>query len=176
MSQRAELTSNTFVCPFADRCGCPVKFRIFSTAFSIKLEAQGEHSAESHVQDKVTIFFSIQRTSALQQMVATYPMVSSTTVQRGFELLPNSAAKILPCKARLVALAVVAARARVLLPFSQGEKLDGEEGSLTRLSEKFFCNCMWSSTIKVVSIWRCTNRSVWVINSRTALLSDVTRR
>jgi hypothetical protein len=25
-----------------------------------------------------------------------------------------------------------------LLPFSQGEKLDGEEGSLTRLSEKIF--------------------------------------
>jgi hypothetical protein len=37
-----------------------------------------------------------------------------------------------------VARTVVAARARVLQPFSQGEKLDGEEGSLTRLSEKIF--------------------------------------
>jgi hypothetical protein len=37
-----------------------------------------------------------------------------------------------------VARAVVAARALALLPFSQGEKLDGEEGSLTRLSEKIF--------------------------------------
>jgi hypothetical protein len=143
VSQSAESTSNTFVCPFADQCGCKVKFRIF--AFSIKLEAQGKHTAESHVQDKVTIFFSIQQTSALQQMVATNPMVSSTTVQRGLELLPNSAAKILPCKARLVALAVVAARARVLLPFSQGEKLDGEEGSLTRLSEKIFLQLCGSS-------------------------------
>ena len=56
MSRSAESTSNTFVCPFADRCGCPVKFRIFATAFSIKLEAQGKHSAESHVQEQVTIF------------------------------------------------------------------------------------------------------------------------
>jgi hypothetical protein len=131
VSRSAESTSNTFVCPFADRCGCPVEFRIFATAFSIKLEAQGEHGAESHVQDKVTKFLSIPQTAALQQMVATNPMVSSTTVRRGLELLPDSASKISPSKARLVARAVVAARARALLPFSQGEKLDGEEGSLT---------------------------------------------
>jgi hypothetical protein len=42
--------------------------------------------------------------------------------------------------------------------------------------KRFLCNGLWSSTIKVVSIWSCTNRSVWVINSRTALFSDVTRR
>jgi hypothetical protein len=56
-----------FFCPFADRCGCPVKFRSFATAFSIKLEAHGEHSAESHVQDKVTKKLSIPQTAALQQ-------------------------------------------------------------------------------------------------------------
>ncbi len=137
MSPSAESTSNTFVRPFADRCGCPVKFRIFATAFSIKVEAQGDHSAESYVQDKVTKKLSIPQ-AALQQMVATNPMVSSNTVRRGLELLPDSASKISPSKARLVARAVVAARARALLPFSQGEKLDGEEGSLTRLSEKIF--------------------------------------
>ncbi len=27
--------------------------------------------------------------------------------------------------------------------------------------KRFFCNGLWSSTIKVVSIWSCTNRSVW---------------
>ena len=71
-------------------------------------------------------------------MVATDPMVSSTTVLRGLELLPDDAAKISPSKARLVARAVIAARAQVLDSFSQGEKLDGDEGSLTRLSEKIF--------------------------------------
>ena len=71
-------------------------------------------------------------------MVATNPMVSSTTARRGLELHSDSAAKISPSKARLVARAVVAARARALEPFSQGEKLDGDEGSLTRLSDKNF--------------------------------------
>ena len=102
------------------------------------MEAQGEHTAESHVQDKVTKFLSIPQTAALQQMVATNPMISSTTARRGLELHSDPAAKISPSKARLVARAVVAARARALEPFSQGEKLDGDEGSLTRLSDKNF--------------------------------------
>jgi hypothetical protein len=83
----AESTLNTFACPFADRCSCRVKFRIAATAFKIKLEAQGEHTAESHVQDKVSKFLSIQQTAALQQMVSTNPMVSSTTVLRTVSLL-----------------------------------------------------------------------------------------
>ena len=102
------------------------------------MEAQGEHTAESHVQDKVTKFLSIPQTSALQQMVATNPMISSTTARRGLELHSDPAAKISPSKARLVARAVVAARVRALEPISQGEKLDGKEGSLTRLSDKIF--------------------------------------
>ncbi len=88
-------------------------------------------TAESHVKDKVSKFLSIPQAAALQHMVATNPMVSSTTVRRGLELLPVSASKISPSKARLVARAVVAARVQVLLPFSQGEKLEGEEGILT---------------------------------------------
>ncbi len=156
MSRKENLTSNTFVCPFADRCCCRVKFRIFATAFLIKLEAQSEHTAESHVEDKVSKFLSIPQTAALQQMVATNPMVGSTTstVLRGVELplLADSASKFSPSKARLAARAVVAACALAFLPFSQGEKLEGEAGSLTRLSEKIFCNGLWSSTIKVVSI------------------------
>ncbi len=76
-----------------------VKSSILAIAFTIKLEAQGEHTAESHVQDKVTKKLSIPQTATLQQMVATNPRVSSTTVQRGLELLPDSASKILPSKA-----------------------------------------------------------------------------
>ena len=132
MSPCSDSTLNTFGCPFADRCGCRVKFRIFATAYTIKLEAHGEHTAESHVQDKVSKFLSIPQSAALQQMVATNPMVSSTTVLRGLELLPDDASEISPSKARLVARAVVAARARALEPFSQGEKLDGDEGGLTK--------------------------------------------
>jgi hypothetical protein len=106
----------------------------------IKLEAQGEQTAERHLQDKVTKFLSIQQTAALEQMVATNPMISSTTVRRGLELHSDPAAKIFPSKQRLVQRAVAAAHARELQPFTQGasEILDGEEGSLTRLSEKIY--------------------------------------
>ena len=131
-----ETTRNTFTCPFKNRCGCNVKFRVTATAAVIQLEAQGEHTAESHVLDKVSKFLTVQQSSALEQMVSTNPMASSTTVRHGLELLPDSASKISPSKARLVARAVSAARARALLPFSQGEDLSGDEGSLTRLSSK----------------------------------------
>jgi hypothetical protein len=96
------------------------------------------NTAESHVQDKVSKFLSIQQSSALEQMVSTNPMASSTTVRNGLELLPDSASKISPTKARLVARAVSLARARALQPFSHGEDLKGDEGSLTRLSSKNF--------------------------------------
>ena len=81
---------------------------------------------------------SIPQIAALEQMVVTNPMVSSTTLRRGLGLLQDTAAKISPSKARLVVRAVVAARARALQPFFEGGKLDGEEGSLTRLSEKIY--------------------------------------
>ncbi len=45
MARSSESTLNTFACPFADRCGCRVKFR----------------------QDRVSKFLSIQQTSALEQ-------------------------------------------------------------------------------------------------------------
>ncbi len=176
MARSSESTLNTFACPFADQCSCRVKFRIFATAFTIKLEAQGEHTAESHVQDKVSKFLSIQQTAALEQMVSTNPMVSATSARRGLELLPDPASKISPSKQRLVARAVSAARLRTLKPFSHGEKLYCEEGSLTRLSEKIYLHIKVSETIYLhiepKSRWQafgnCTNRSVWVINSRTA--------
>ena len=71
-------------------------------------------------------------------MVSTNPMANATTVRRGLELLPNPAAKISPSKQRLVQRAVARARARTLQPFTQGERLNGDEGSLVRLSEKIY--------------------------------------
>ncbi len=73
MALSAESTLNTFACPFADRCSCRVKFRIAATAFKIKLDAQGEHTAESHVQDKISKFLSIEQTAALEQMLSLHP-------------------------------------------------------------------------------------------------------
>jgi hypothetical protein len=102
------------------------------------LETQGEHTAESHIQDKVTKLLSLPQAAAIQQIVETMPMANATNVRRGLELHSDKAAKVSPGKQRLVARAVASARARALQPFTQGEQLRGEEGSLVRLSEKIF--------------------------------------
>ena len=136
MSRKSDTKLNTFVCPFAERCECHVKFRITVTEEAIKLEAQGEHSARSHALDKISKFLTLPQTAAVQQIVGTNPMVNATTVRRGTQLLSDDSGRISPSRSRLVQRAVAAHRSRVLEPFTQGEKLDGEEGSLTRLSEK----------------------------------------
>jgi hypothetical protein len=88
--------------------------------------------------DKITKFLSIPQSAAIEQMVMTNPMASSTSVRRGLELLDDEASKVSPSKQRMVQRAVARARARVLEPFTQGEKLDGDQGSLTRLSDKMY--------------------------------------
>jgi hypothetical protein len=70
-------------CQFSSFCS-----RYFASETHIKLEAQEEHTAESHLQDKITKFLSIpqSKSAALEHMVATNPMVSSTKMRRGLEL------------------------------------------------------------------------------------------
>ncbi len=121
VSRKESSTRNIFVCPLKDRCGCSVEFRVSATDDVIQLEAEGEHTAESHFQDNVSKVLTIQQSSALEQTVS-YQMVSSTSVRCGLQLLPDSASKTCPSKARLVARAVSAARVQVLQPFSQGEE------------------------------------------------------
>ena len=65
-------------------------------------------------------------------------MANSSTVRRGLDILPESAVKISPSKLRLVQRAVSKAQARTLEPFTQGDDLKGEEGSLVRLSKKIY--------------------------------------
>ena len=139
MPRSEDVTSrHTFCCPFIDRCDCRVKFRVFTSSAIVKLESQGEHTLTSHVVDNVTKFLTIPQTAAIEQMVATNPMASATNVRRGLDLLDDEASKVSPSKQRMVQRAVARARSRVLEPFTQGQKLDGEQGSLTRLSDKIF--------------------------------------
>ncbi len=115
---------DTYVCPFVDRCNCKFKFRVYASDTIIKLEAQGEHIAESHVQDKVTKSLTVPQTAAIQQIVSANPTANATTVRRGLELLSDPVAKISPSKQRLVQHAVSKARDRALQPFTQGERLE----------------------------------------------------
>ena len=138
MSRKKPLRQDTFVCPFVDRCNCRVKFRIYASDTIIRLLTQGEHTPESHLEDKVTKFLSVPQAAAVERIISTMPLLNATNVRRGLDLLDEPAAKISPSKQRLVQRAVAKARAKTLQPFTQGEKLDGDEGSLNRLSEKIF--------------------------------------
>ncbi len=59
-------------------------------------------------------------------------MANSTAVQSGLELHTYPTVKVSPSKQRKVQRAVAKAQARVLLPFTMGEELKGDEGSLNR--------------------------------------------
>ena len=95
-------TLNTFVCPFVDRCDCRVKFRIYASDDRIQLETQGEHTPESHINDKVTKFLTHRQSSAIDSVVSTMPMTNASMVRRWIELLPDESVKIFPSKVRLV--------------------------------------------------------------------------
>ena len=107
MPRGDELTTrNTFVCPFYERCNCPVKFRIFASQALIKLETQGEHAQESHVLDKVTKVPLIPQAAAIDSAVTTNLMGNATAVQRELELLQDPMVKVSPSKQRMVQRAV----------------------------------------------------------------------
>ena len=154
MPRGDELTTrNTFVCPFYERCNCPVKFRIFASQALIKLETQGEHTPESHVLDKVTKFLSSPQAAAIDSVVTTNPMGNATAVRRGLELHPDPMVKVSPSKQRMVQRAVARARAKALLPFTMGEELKGDEGSLNRISEQIFAQKVPCRTLGSASAW-----------------------
>jgi hypothetical protein len=71
-------------------------------------------------------------------MGSTNLMANATTVRRSLELLLDAVAKTSPSKQRLVQCVLAKARAGTLLPFTQDEKLDGDVGSLVRLSKQNF--------------------------------------
>ena len=79
-------------------------------------------SRESHINDKVTKFLTHCQSAAIDSIVSTMPMTNAAMVRRGIELLPEEDVKISPPKLLLVLRAVANSRARVLLPFSMGEK------------------------------------------------------
>ncbi len=70
------------------------------------LDTQGEHTAESHVLDKVTKFLSIPQAATIDSAVTTNPMGDATAVRRGLELLPDPMVKVSPSKQRMVQRAV----------------------------------------------------------------------
>ena len=63
----------------------PCQISIFcDSLLNQKLEVQGEHTAESHVQDKISKFLSVEQTAALEQMLLLHP---ARRINSGWPLL-----------------------------------------------------------------------------------------
>jgi len=101
------------------------------------LDAQGEHTPQSHLQDKVQKLLPVAQAAAVEDCVRRNIMANATEVQRSLVLVSPELAPS-PSKARIVQRTIARCRERVLHPFTQGEKLKGDQGSLTRLCEKIY--------------------------------------
>jgi hypothetical protein len=130
-----------YACPFANRCGCPVKFRVVSNEKEVSLYTFDKHTPESHSADYSARGLKMPQQAAVEAAVRMHPMASSTDVRRNLNLADKKRRDdiyISPQKKRVVQRVVAKERERVLAEFTGGESVDRSEGSLTRMCEKIY--------------------------------------
>ncbi len=75
-----------YACPFANRCGCPVKFRVVTTERDVILYTFDKHTPESHAADHSARGLKMPQQAAVEAAVRMHPMASSTDVRRNLNL------------------------------------------------------------------------------------------
>ncbi len=128
-------------CPYANRCGCPVKFRVVTNETEVLLYTFDKHTPESHSANHSSRCLKLQQQDAVQAAVRMHPMASSTNVRRNLNLVDKKRQDevyIFPAKKRTVQREVAKERRKVLSEFTSGEKIDRTEGSLTSMCEKIY--------------------------------------
>ena len=133
-------------CPFFNRCSCDVKFRVVTTESDVFLYTHGKHTEDSHSSENTARQESrprltLQQQAAVQDVVRSHPMSSSSDVRRSLNLSDSSARDrvyISPSKARLIRRESAKVREAVLSKYTHGERIDKTEGSLTRMCEKIY--------------------------------------
>jgi hypothetical protein len=136
-------TSAMYTCPFVNRCDCPVKFRVVTSATDVFLYTHGKHTADSHSSENTAgqdsrSRLSLKQQAAVQRVVRTHPMSSSSEVRRSLNLTDTSA------------------RDRVYISAVS-------RGCVRRYTSR---NSWQNTTGRVASILTCTNPYVWVISLR----------
>ncbi len=58
-----------YFCPFANQCGCPVKFRVFKTEREVFLNTHEKHTSERHSTDQMLRGFTLLQKEASQSAV-----------------------------------------------------------------------------------------------------------
>jgi hypothetical protein len=106
----------------------------------------GKHTAESHLSENTArqesrSRLTLPQQAAVQDIVRSHPMSSSTDVRRSLNLSDSSARDrvyISPSKSRHVQRESAKVREAVLSKYTHGQRIDKTEGSLTRLCEKIY--------------------------------------
>ena len=112
-----------YVCPFVNRCGCPVKFRVVTTDREVFLYTNEKHTPDSHSMEHTVRGFILPQKQALQSAVRMHPMASATDVRRSLHLVEKKRREkvyISPSKQRFVRREVYKVRGEVLSEVSFG--------------------------------------------------------
>ena len=124
-----------YVCPFENRCGCRVRFRVVKLCNEIRLQSVGKHDAESHSVDNSRQGLDLEQRATVERIARANPTSSATQVRRNLAT-QEKAVYVSPSKHRQVQRVVKRVRETVFEKFTSGERVENSEGSPTRLSTK----------------------------------------
>jgi hypothetical protein len=125
-----------YVCPFARRFGCNVRFRVENLDGEIRLLSSGKHDANSHAVEHVQRGLSHDQRAAIESVARAHPTASSTQVRRNLALQEKSV-YVSPSKHRSVARIAKQVRESVFA-IASADPIDETAGALTRLSGTMF--------------------------------------
>ena len=134
-------SSVTYGCPWAQRCECPVKYRVFKTPKEMHLFAHDKHTPDSHSKDFTVRGLKLPQKAAVASAVRVQPMATSADVRRSLNIVDKARRDevyVSPSKGRTIGREVGKVRREVLSEFSCGEQVDRTEGSLTRMCSNIF--------------------------------------
>jgi hypothetical protein len=130
-----------YVCPFANRCGCRVQYRLLNLKSDsvIRLQCICKHDSESHSVDNTLHGLRLEQRASLERVAQ--PTSSATQVQRNLSIqeLP---VYVSPSKHCHVQRVVKQVRDTVFEKFTMAERVENSEGSLTCLSTNIFFKTM----------------------------------
>ena len=121
-----------YVCPFDNRCGCPVRFRVVKLNNEIRLQSYGKHDAESHSVDSSRQGLDLQQRASIERIARANPTSSATQVRRNLAT-QEKAVYVSPSKHRQVQRVVKRVREIVFEKFTPtittGQKVNGPDSS-----------------------------------------------
>jgi hypothetical protein len=79
-----------YVCPYANRCGFPVSFRVVTTEREVFLYTDYKHTPDSHSAEQSIPGLTLPQKEAVQSAVRMHPMAGATDVRRNLHLVEKN--------------------------------------------------------------------------------------